>query len=171
MVKMKREIIIERTNGAALNNSEDEPRLCIWLVDDDAGCSEHLIWLLNAEPCVDCPRSFPSATSLLAALWQDTPPDAILMDVNMPAMNGIQAIRPVRNLAPATPVLMLTTFFDQGLKQEALAAGAADFLLKRNPPAQIIAAIRAASVRSGSPCRPPALIAQLRAYSPSPMAP
>jgi DNA-binding NarL/FixJ family response regulator len=151
MVKMKREIIIERTNGAALNNSHAKPRLCIWLVDDDVACSELLTWLLNEQPRVNCPRSFSSAISLLAALRQEAPPDVILMDVHMPAMNGIEAIRPVRNLAPATLVLMLTTFFDQGLKQEALASGAADFLLKRNPPAQIIAAIRAASTRLSSP--------------------
>ena len=151
MVKMKREIIIERTNGAALNNSQAKPRLCIWLVDDDVACSELLTWLLNEQPRVNCPRSFSSAISLLAALRQEAPPDVILMDVHMPAMNGIEAIRPVRNLAPATLVLMLTTFFDQGLKHEALASGAADFLLKRNPPAQIIAAIRAASARLSSP--------------------
>ena len=63
----------------------------------------------------------------------------------MPVMNGIQAIRPIKNLAPATRVLMLTSFPDHRLKAESLAAGAADFLLKRNPPAQIIAAVRAAS--------------------------
>ena len=60
-------------------------------------------------------------------------------------MNGIEAIRPIKRLVPSTPVLMLATCFDHRFKKEALAAGAADFLLKRNPPAQIIAAIRAAS--------------------------
>ena len=122
-----------------------ETRLCIWLVDDDLSCCEHLTQLLSAEPRVNCARSFSSASSLLATLGQESPPDAILLDVQMPVMNGIEAIRPIKSLAPSTAVLMLTTFLDHRLKEQSLAAGAADFLLKRNSPAQIVAAIRAAS--------------------------
>ncbi|SRR6266566_4627414 len=122
-----------------------EARLSIWLVDDDLSCCEQVARLLNAEPRVDCSRSFSSASALLATLGQEPPPDAILLDVQMPVMNGIEAIRPIKNLAPATRVLMLTSFLDHRLKEQSLAAGAADFLLKRNSPAQIIAAIRAAS--------------------------
>ena len=122
-----------------------EAKLCIWLVDDDLSCCEQVARLLNAEPRVNCSRSFSSASALLATLGQEPPPDAILLDVQMPVMNGIEAIRPIKNLAPATRVLMLTSFLDHRLKEQSLAAGAADFLLKRNSPAQIIAAIRAAS--------------------------
>jgi len=168
---MKNGGVIKPAAVKASTSNDAEARLCIWLVDDDAAYSKHLTWLLNAEPCVDCPRSFPSPMALLAALRQESPPDVILMDVHMPAMNGNEAIRPVRDLAPATLVLMLTTFFDHRLKEEALAAGAADFMLKRNSPAQIIAAVRASSARVGSPCRPPVLIAQSPAYRPALTAP
>ena len=122
-----------------------EARLCIWLVDDDLSCCEYVARLLNAEPRVNCSRSFSSASALLATLGQESPPDVILLDVQMPVMNGIEAIRPIKNLAPYTKVLMLTTFPDHELKKQSLAAGATDFLLKRNSPAQIIAAVRAAS--------------------------
>ncbi len=125
--------------------SHAEARLCIWLVDDDFSCCEQLSLLLNAEPRVNCSRSFSSATSLLDTLGQESPPDAILLDVQMPVMNGIEAIRPIKSLAPSTAVLMLTSFLDHRLKEESLAAGAAGFLLKCNSPAQIIAAVRAAS--------------------------
>jgi len=60
-------------------------------------------------------------------------------------MSGIEAIAPVKHLAPCAIVLILTTFFDCRLAEQALAAGAVDLLLKRNPPGQIIAAIRLAS--------------------------
>jgi DNA-binding NarL/FixJ family response regulator len=123
----------------------NEGVLSVWLVDDDFSCCENLSRLLSAEPRVNCSRSFSSATALLETLGQESPPDAILLDVQMPVMNGIEAIRPIKDLAPATRVLMLTSFSDHRLKEESLAAGAADFLLKRNPPAQIIAAIRAAA--------------------------
>jgi DNA-binding NarL/FixJ family response regulator len=122
-------------------------------VDDDANWREHLIWLLNAEPDMKCSRCFSTASSLVAEFRQGFPPDAILMDLEMPVMNGIKAIAPIKKLAPSTIIVILTTFFDHRRKEEALAAGAADFLLKRDSSAQIIAAIRAASVRFSSPRR------------------
>src|SRR5260370_20426923 len=150
--QMKIGVIVEREGDVEVKGSGAEDVIGIWLVDDDACCREHLTWSLNAEPRVDCSRSF-SSSSLLAALRQESPPDAILMDMQMPVINGIEAIRPIKNLAPSTMVLMVTTFFDPRLQKQALATGAANFLLKRNSPAQIIAAIRAASVRFSSPCR------------------
>jgi DNA-binding NarL/FixJ family response regulator len=142
---LKAGVVIEVAPGVALNRGATEAALCVWLVDDSADCCEHLALLLNAETRVHCPRSFSSAASLLAGLRQEPPPNAILLDVHMPVMNGIEAIRPIKQLAPATPVLMLTTFFDHGLRTQALAEGAADFLLKRSSPAEIVSAIRAAS--------------------------
>jgi DNA-binding NarL/FixJ family response regulator len=62
----------------------------------------------------------------------------------------MEVIRPIKNLSPSVILLMLSTFFDHHLKEQALAAGAADFLLKRDSPAQIIAAIRAASAQFNS---------------------
>jgi DNA-binding NarL/FixJ family response regulator len=62
-------------------------------------------------------------------------------------MDGIEAVRPIKNLAPTTLILMLTTFFDAQLMKDALVAGVVDLLLKGNSPAQIIAAIRRATVQ------------------------
>jgi DNA-binding NarL/FixJ family response regulator len=148
--QMKTAAIIEKPANAAQKSSDAEAVLCIWLVDDDAYCCEHLTWRLNAEPNVDCSRFFSSASSLLAALRQESPPAAILLDVQMPVMNGMEVIRSIKNLAPSAILLMLSTFFDHHLKEQALAAGAADFLLKRDSPAQIIAAIRATSAQFSS---------------------
>ena len=141
---MRTGVIIERAAGGASKGTDTEAMLRIWLVDDDASCRGQLVWLLNAEPQVDCSHCFSSASSLLAALRQESPPQAILLDVNMPVMNGIEAIRLIKPLAPFTMILMLTTFFDHRLKKEALAAGAADFLLKRNLPGEMVAAVRKA---------------------------
>jgi len=145
-------VTFKRAAIEAAKSGDTESMLRIWLVDDDACYSEQLMWLLNAEPRVDCSVSFSSATALLAALQRETPPDAILLDVQMPVINGIEAIPPIKHLAPSTKVLMLTTFFDHLLQKQALAAGAADFLLKRNSPVQIVAAVRTASAQFGSLC-------------------
>jgi len=134
----------ELAAGAAPKSHDQETPLRIWLVDDDADHRGFLATLQQCEPRVDCSRCFSSASSLLAALEQEYPPDAILLDLQMPAMNGIEAIRHVKNLAPFTLVLMLTTFLDSRCQQQALLAGASDIVLKCSSPGQIIAAIRKA---------------------------
>lgn len=149
---MNTRVTIERADIAELNGSHIKTMPSVWHVDDDGLYREQLMCLLKDELCVNYSRSFSSALSLLAALRQDSPPDVILMDVQMPEMSGIEAIRPVKHLAPSTVVLMLTTFYNHQHKQEALTAGAAGFLLKRNSQTQIIAAVRAASAQFSSLC-------------------
>jgi DNA-binding NarL/FixJ family response regulator len=147
---MKTGVILESAADTALKSSDADSMFCIWLVDDDAYCREHLTWLLNAEPDVNCSRCFSTASCLLTELRQGSPPDAILIDLEMPVMNGIEAIAPIKKVTPFTMIVILTMFFDHRRKEEALAAGATDCILKRNLSAQIIAAIRAASVRFSS---------------------
>ena len=144
---MKTGLINEPVKQVSFKCSDAKATLCIWLVDDDADCRERFTLLLNGEPCINCSRSFSSAISLLAALAQESPPDVILLDAQMPLMDGIEAVRPIKNLAPTTLILMLTTFFDAQLMKDALVAGVVDLLLKGNSPAQIIAAIRRATVQ------------------------
>ena len=116
--------------------------LRIWLVDDDEGFRRLQAQLLNLVPNVECARHFPSAEAVLKALGKEQPPDAILLDVEMPGMTGLEAIKPILQLAPSTSVLMLTTFYDARRKKESLAAGAVNYLRKGIPPEEIFAAIR-----------------------------
>ena len=126
-----------------VNSPAGSGRLRIWLVDDQDGFRQPLAKLLNLQPGVECARHFCSAAAVLLAL-QEQSPDAILLDVEMPIMSGVEAIQPIKKLSPSTTVLMLTTFFDNGIKEQSLANGATDFLLKHYPLDQIVAAVRAA---------------------------
>ncbi len=72
-------------------------------------------------------------------------PDIVLMDVRMPELNGVESTRIIKERFPATKVLMLTTFDDDEYVVEALHLGAAGYLLKDVPPAELIAAIEAVS--------------------------
>lgn len=69
-------------------------------------------------------------------------PDVILMDVQMPRMDGIGATREVIEQVPGCRVLILTTFDDDDYLFAALQAGASGFMLKNCPPADLVSAIR-----------------------------
>jgi len=71
-------------------------------------------------------------------------PDVILMDLVMPKLDGVAAMRELRTHAPASRVIVLTSFLDDDRLLPAIQAGAAGYLLKNAEPAEIARAIRAA---------------------------
>ena len=77
-------------------------------------------------------------------------PDAVLMDINLPGINGVECVRQLKSLLPQTQVMMLTVYEDTENIFNALAAGANGYMLKRTPTKEIIAGIREMQ-RGGSP--------------------
>jgi NarL family two-component system response regulator LiaR len=78
------------------------------------------------------------------ALFKEIQPDVILMDIVMPGMNGVETTRAVLELYPQVKIIVLTSFPDQDLVQEMLAAGAIGYLLKDAPIDVLGDAIRSA---------------------------
>ena len=70
-------------------------------------------------------------------------PDVVLMDIRMPVMDGVAAIRTLIEQAPETKILVLTTFDDDEYVAQAMAYGARGYLLKDTPSAELAQAIRA----------------------------
>jgi RNA polymerase sigma factor (sigma-70 family) len=77
-------------------------------------------------------------------------PNAVLMDINLPGINGVECVRQLKSLLPQTQVMMLTVYEDTENIFNALAAGANGYMLKRTPTKELIAAIREMQ-RGGSP--------------------
>ena len=77
-------------------------------------------------------------------------PDVVLMDINLPGMNGVECVRKLKVILPKTQVMMLTVYEDTDNIFAALAAGASGYMLKRTPAKDLIEAIHEV-LRGGSP--------------------
>jgi DNA-binding NarL/FixJ family response regulator len=100
-------------------------------------------------------------------------PDVVLMDLQMPRMDGVEATRKIRALADAPPVLVLTTFADEPRIRDAIQAGAIGYLLKDVAKDELLRAVLAAA--RGMPTLDPlaqqVLLKQLTEPTASPFAP
>ncbi|WP_430791156.1 response regulator transcription factor [Actinoplanes sp. G11-F43] len=95
-------------------------------------------------------------------------PDVALLDIQMPVMDGLAALREIRRLAPAVQVVVLTTFGEDEYVAQALAAGAAGFLLKESAADELAFAIRAAA--AGNAYLSPKITRQVLDRMPAPAA-
>lgn len=119
----------------------DAVPLRVVIADDDESYAELVAALLHVRPeleVIGIAKDGEEAVQL--ACWQDA--DIVLMDVDMPRIDGVVATRLVREARPRVCVLMLTGA-DPVRVQEARAAGAAGYVDKLNAPAELVPAILA----------------------------
>jgi two-component system, OmpR family, KDP operon response regulator KdpE len=84
---------------------------------------------------------------------RSAPYDAVLLDINMPGIGGIETLRRIRSFAPRLPVLMLTVRDEEEDKVEALDLGADDYVTKPFSMRELVARIRSAVRRMHAPAR------------------
>ncbi|MEU2582419.1 response regulator transcription factor [Streptomyces avermitilis] len=96
-------------------------------------------------------------------LVERTRPDVVLMDIRMPTLDGLAATELLRGRTDAPQVVVLTTFHADEQVLRALRAGAAGFVLKDTPPAQLLDAVR--RVAGGDPVLSPAVTRQLMLHA------
>jgi len=125
--------------------------ITIAIVDDSADLRENIGGYLGAFKEFRCLASYASARDALQGLPKSSP-DVVLMDINLGehATDGIECVRALKTLLPDVLVVMLTVFEDTEKIFRALAAGASGYLLKRQRPEQLLAAIREV-VAGGAP--------------------
>jgi DNA-binding NarL/FixJ family response regulator len=119
------------------------------IVEDNDQLRATLARLLNRAEGFQCPGQYPDAETALAALPAERP-DVVLVDINLPGMNGVELVRRLKQAAPQILAVMLTAYEDTENIFNALAAGAAGYLLKRAPRSELLEAIREVR-RGGSP--------------------
>jgi DNA-binding NtrC family response regulator len=131
------------------------PNISVWLVDDNDHFRHTLADLLGRMGGIQCSRHFSSPDAVLSTLASQMGTDVILLDVHMRDRNGLDAIGAIKALSRNTQVLMLTSMYDSGCYDRAIAEGASDFLLKSYSPEQIIERIHNPRRRiNARRCRP-----------------
>ncbi|MEW1720236.1 response regulator transcription factor [Streptomyces sp. NPDC093109] len=128
------------------------------IVDDDALVRAGLTFMLGGAGDIEIVGEAADGSEV-PALVERVAPDVVLMDIRMPAVDGLTATEALRARPGAPEVLVLTTFHADEQVLRALRAGAAGFVLKDTPPAEIVAAVR--RVAAGDPVLSPAVTRQL----------
>ncbi|RJT85751.1 DNA-binding response regulator [Cryobacterium melibiosiphilum] len=128
------------------------------LVDDDALVRAGLRMILGGDPALEIVGEASDGRAALDLISSEVP-DVVLMDIRMPRMDGLAATRALQERGDRARVIVLTTFDTDDMVFTALRHGAAGFLLKDTPPAQLVAAVH--RVANGEPMLSPSVTAQL----------
>jgi DNA-binding NarL/FixJ family response regulator len=110
------------------------------IADDDELMRAGLAAVISSDPSIELVGEAANGREAVALVRRSSP-DVVLMDVRMPLLDGIAATRELARAAPATRVLILTTFEEDDYIFGGLRAGASGFMLKRSRPEELIAAV------------------------------
>ncbi len=122
------------------------------IFDDNKKLLDSLSVLIDGSPGFQIGGTFLDCTDLESKI-EKSQPDVILMDIEMPGINGIEAVKIVKQLFPRINVLMQTAFESDENVFEAICAGASGYILKNTPPARILEFI-VDVYQGGSPMSP-----------------
>ncbi|MBP7777535.1 MAG: response regulator transcription factor [Acidobacteria bacterium] len=114
----------------------------VWLVEDAELLRSTLQAVIDAESDFECPVAVRSCEDFLAALDTESPPHLAIVDIGLPGLSGLEAIRRLRSLSPASRALVLSVHGSEEKVFEALCAGASGYLLKPSNPDQVVDALR-----------------------------
>lgn len=142
--------------------STTAPALRVGLIEDSAVTSKMLRQLIEGEPGMEFVGAWSTGEEAIAQVAK-LRPAVMLIDLDLPGISGEDCLKALSGLLPAAALLVLTTHDDPARVFASLQAGAHGYLLKNNPPGELIAAIRAACA-GGSPLSPAVAALVIQAF-------
>ncbi|HNR21164.1 MAG TPA: response regulator transcription factor [Bacteroidia bacterium] len=124
----------------------------VTIFDDNKKLLDSLSVLLDGSPGFQVAGIFTDCTDLESKV-EKSQPDVVLMDIEMPGINGIEGVKILRQKFPRINVMMQTAFENDENVFEAICAGASGYILKNTPPAKILECIIEV-YQGGSPMSP-----------------
>jgi DNA-binding NarL/FixJ family response regulator len=113
----------------------------VLLYDDNEALRASMEALITEEQGFELLAAMPNAETVETDI-KELQPDVVLMDIDMPVVNGVEAVRKISRINDKIPVIMLTVFDDNENIFNAICAGASGYILKRYATEEIPAAIR-----------------------------
>lgn len=123
--------------------------ITVSIVEDQEQLRNTLSRVINRAEGFECVSTYGSAEEALEDLPKKMP-NVVLMDINLPGINGVECARKLKQAAPKIQIMMLTVYEDTDNIFNALAAGASGYLLKRTSTPELLESIREVQ-RGGSP--------------------
>jgi len=123
--------------------------ITVSIVEDNHQLRGTLARVISRADGFQCLSHYANAEEALKAL-PGVRPDVVLMDINLPGMNGVECVRQLKQILPNTQIVMLTAYEDTENIFNSLVAGASGYLLKRTSSAELLAALLEVS-QGGSP--------------------
>jgi DNA-binding NarL/FixJ family response regulator len=111
------------------------------VVDDHTVLREGLAILFGDADDLELVGTVPSGEQAIEAV-RDLEPEVVLMDVRLPGIDGVSAVKRIHQTAPSVQFVMFTAYGDKRLLSDAIAAGARGYVMKGSPPADLLRAIR-----------------------------
>jgi DNA-binding NarL/FixJ family response regulator len=131
---------------------DDTMPIRVAIVEDDDGIRTSLATLIRRASTLRLAGDYADAESALREIPR-RPPEVVLMDINLPGMNGVECVRQLKAALPAVQFLMLTVYEDSDSLFNSLQAGASGYLLKRTASTRLLDAIHDVH-EGGSPMTP-----------------
>lgn len=116
-------------------------KIRVVVFEDNSALRDSVQFLLNASEGFECLAAYPDTRNLLLNIGKHNP-DVVIMDIEMPGMDGIEAAGLLKKHHPDIAVLMFTVFDDKEKIFQALCSGGSGYILKNSSPSQILQAVR-----------------------------
>ncbi len=129
-------------------------KTCYIICEDNNDYRESLVAFLDEDDDLVCCGSFANAENIVEKI-NDCRPDVVLMDIDMPGKNGIDAVKEIKQISLETEIIMLTVFEDRENVFDAICSGASGYLLKNATPDVIARSIK--EVMTGGAAMSPAI--------------